>query len=109
MQGLTGAAGIVIARASARDMYSGSDLTKFMALLALVNGAAPILAPISGGFILNFAPWTVVFITLGVIGPDYVCGSTLFLPETLPVERRAEGSVLAVVKTFGSCCRTVYL
>ena len=34
IQGLTGAAGIVIARASARDMYSGKDLTKFMALLS---------------------------------------------------------------------------
>ena len=49
IQGLTGAAGIVIARATARDLYSGKDLTKFVSLLALVNGAAPILTPISGG------------------------------------------------------------
>ncbi len=49
IQGFTGAAGIVIARASARDMYSGKELTAFFSLLMLVNGAAPILAPITGG------------------------------------------------------------
>ena len=101
VQGLTGAAGIVIARASARDMYSGKDLTKFIALLALVNGAAPILAPISGGFILNFASWNAVFIILGLIGLLMFLAVLFFLPETLPEENRSEGSILAVVKTFG--------
>ena len=101
VQGVTGAAGIVIARASARDMYSGKDLTKFIALLALVNGAAPILAPISGGFILNFASWHAVFIILGIIGLIMFLAVTFFLPETLPDEKRSEGSILAVVKTFG--------
>ena len=102
IQGLTGAAGIVIARASARDMYSGKDLTKFIALLALVNGAAPILAPIAGGFVLNFASWNAVFILLGIIGLIMFIAVTFFLPETLPEEKRSEGSMLAVVKTFGS-------
>ncbi len=101
VQGLTGAAGIVIARASARDMYMGHDLTKFMALLALVNGAAPILAPIFGGAILKFAPWTAVFLTLAVIGFVMFLAVTFFLPETLPVEKRSDGNMLTVVKTFG--------
>lgn len=101
VQGFTGAAGIVIARASARDMYSGKDLTKFIALLALVNGSAPILAPISGGVILNFASWHTVFIILGLIGLVMFIAVTFFLPETHPVEKRSEGSLLAVVKTFG--------
>lgn len=101
IQGVSGAAGIVIARASARDMYVGKDLTKFIALLALVNGAAPILAPIAGGVILNFATWNTVFYTLGAIGLLMFVAVLLFLPETLPAEKRAEGSLLAVVKTFG--------
>lgn len=101
VQGFTGAAGIVIARASARDMYSGRDLTKFVALLALVNGAAPILAPVFGGVVLNYASWPIVFIILGVIGLIMFIAVTFFLPETHPVEKRSEGSLLAVVKTFG--------
>lgn len=100
IQGLTGAAGIVIARATARDLYSGKDLTKFVSLLALVNGVAPILAPISGGVILQFTSWKVVFIILGIIGLVMFLAVLLFLPETLPKERRSEGGMLATLKTF---------
>ncbi|MFF3102520.1 multidrug effflux MFS transporter [Viridibacillus arvi] len=101
VQGFSGAAGIVIARASARDMYDGKDLTKFVALLALVNGAAPILAPIFGGMVLKFAPWPIVFIVLAIIGILMLISVIFILPETLPVERRATGGVFATVKTFG--------
>lgn len=101
VQGVSGAAGIVIARASARDMYSGKELTKFVALLALVNGAAPILAPIIGGGILNFATWHTVFYTLGIIGLVMFIAVLFFLPETLSEQNRADGNFFAVVKTFG--------
>lgn len=101
-QGFTAAAGIVIARASARDLYSGKDLTKFIALLALVNGSAPILAPIFGGYVLNFMSWVGVFYILGLIGIVMFCGVLLFLPETLTDENRMERGVLSVLKTFKS-------
>src|SRR5699024_3767169 len=68
IQGISAAAGIVIARAASRDMYTGKELTKFIAMLALVNGAAPILAPLLGGIVLNFASWRFVFVILFAIG-----------------------------------------
>ena len=43
-------------------------MTKFFSLLSLVNGIAPILAPIIGAFVLLFAPWKGVFIILSLIG-----------------------------------------
>lgn len=100
IQGFTGAAGIVIARASARDMYTGKDLTKFIALLALVNGAAPIIAPIFGGALLNWVSWHVVFLILGAIGLVMFLAVVFTLEETLPPEQRSEGNVLAIVGTF---------
>ena len=36
----------VISRAIASDMYRGNELTKFLALLMLVNGVAPVIAPL---------------------------------------------------------------
>lgn len=102
IQGLTGAAGIVIARAAARDLYSGKDLTKFMALLALVMGVAPIVAPIAGGVVLQFSSWPTIFIILGLYGLLMFLSVLFFLPETLPEEKRSEGSILAVFKTFKS-------
>lgn len=101
IQGMTGAAGIVIARACARDLYIGNELTKFMAMLSIVNGVAPIMAPIAGGVVLSFASWQVVFFILGAIGLVMFLATSSFLPDTLPVEQRAEGGMLAVVKTFG--------
>ncbi|MFA6848943.1 MAG: MFS transporter, partial [Selenomonadaceae bacterium] len=52
IQGLAGAVGIVIARAIARDLYEGPQLTKLFSMLMMVNGLAPILAPVIGGEIL---------------------------------------------------------
>ncbi|PIC98335.1 MULTISPECIES: multidrug effflux MFS transporter [unclassified Sporosarcina] len=100
VQGMTGAAGIVIARACARDLYVGNELTKFMAMLSIVSGSAPILSPIIGGVVLNYSSWHTVFLLLGVIGLLMFLSTAFFLPDTLPVEARAESGMLAVVKTF---------
>ena len=49
VQGLAGAVGIVIARAIARDVCEGPELMKIFSMLMLVNGLAPVLAPVVGG------------------------------------------------------------
>lgn len=100
IQGLAGAGGIVIARAMARDLYTGSELTKFFSLLMLVNGLAPILAPIAGGQLLKFISWHGVFIVLGVLGVLMVVAAVLGLPETLPVNRRSKGGIKTTFSTF---------
>ncbi|WP_242698044.1 multidrug effflux MFS transporter [Bacillus sp. SD088] len=100
VQGFSAAAGIVIARASSRDMYTGKDLTKFIALLALVNGAAPILAPLFGGAVLNWLSWRAVFVILFAIGLLIFFAVTFTLPETLPKANRRQGGMLETVQTF---------
>lgn len=100
IQGATGAAGIVISRASVRDMYSGTELTKFFALLMLVNGAAPILAPIAGGQLLHFVTWRGVFFVLFVIGILMWLAVSFGLKETLPRERRSPGGLKQTFSTF---------
>ncbi|WP_246061950.1 multidrug effflux MFS transporter [Paenibacillus oralis] len=100
IQGLAGAAGIVISRAIVRDMYSGSELTKFFSLLMLVNGAAPILAPIFGGQLLNFFSWRGVFVSLSIIGVILLLSVLLSLPETLPRLKRQSGELKQVLSTF---------
>lgn len=101
IQGISAAAGIVIARASSRDMYTGKDLTKFIAMLALVNGAAPILAPLFGGVVLNFTSWRFVFVILFAIGFLMLLAVIFTLPETLPEKDRTQGGLLETIKRFG--------
>lgn len=101
IQGAAGAAGIVISRAIVRDLYSGTELTKFFSLLMLVNGVAPILAPIVGGQLLRITSWHGVFIVLFVIGIIMLLAVTFALPETLPNQDRAAGNIKDTLFTFG--------
>ena len=79
--------GIVIARAIARDVAEGVELTRFFAILMMVNGLAPILAPVIGGQVLLFADWRGIFVLLIIVGLVQT-GATVVYRETLPVERR---------------------
>jgi DHA1 family bicyclomycin/chloramphenicol resistance-like MFS transporter len=101
IQGLSGSAGIVISRAIVRDLYSGTELTKFFATLMLINGAAPILAPIFGGQLLQFMSWRGVFVALTVYGVIMLIAVVSGLPESLPAERRQSGGLGQTLSTFG--------
>ncbi|WP_066065953.1 multidrug effflux MFS transporter [Neobacillus soli] len=100
IQGLAGSAGIVISRAIVRDLYSGRELTKFFALLALVNGLAPILAPVAGAQLLRAVPWQGLFIVLSVIGLVMFFVVFFGLPETHHEDRRSVGGIKNTFITF---------
>lgn len=100
LQGVTGSAGIVIARASVRDLFSGSELTKFFSLLMLVNGVAPILAPVIGGQLLQFISWRGVFVVLCVIGIIMLLSVVFGLEETLKPSMRSEGGIKNIFGAF---------
>lgn len=100
VQGIAGSAGIVIARAVVRDLYSGTAMARFFSLTMLVSGLAPILAPVIGGQILVFTSWRGVFLLLSAIGAGLVAMSGVGLPESLPAERRQSGSLGATLRTF---------
>lgn len=89
LMGFAGASGIVIARAIARDVAEGVELTRFFAILMMVNGLAPILAPVIGGQVLLFSDWRGIFVLLIVVGLAQ-SGATMIYRETLPQEKRIE-------------------
>ncbi|HHW9621288.1 TPA: multidrug effflux MFS transporter [Staphylococcus aureus] len=108
LQGVTGGAAAVISRAIASDMYSGNELTKFMALLMLVNGIAPVVAPTIGGIILNYSVWRMVFVILTIFGFVMVIGSLLKVPESLTVTNRESSSGLKTMfKNFKILLKTL--
>lgn len=101
IQGAAGASGIVISRAIVRDLFDGPELTRFFAALSLVNGTAPILAPVIGGQLLRFGDWHFVFYLLAILSTMMLLSVALRLPETLPLDRRVEGNLTTTLKTFG--------
>src|SRR5215213_6158326 len=93
LQGVAGAVGIVIARAIARDLHSGDALARFLAVLMLVNGLAPILAPIVGAQLLHVTDWRGIFVVLAGLGLLLLAWAAVLLPETLDPERRHRGGL----------------
>ncbi|MFI0778569.1 multidrug effflux MFS transporter [Streptomyces sp. NPDC021212] len=105
LQGIAGAAGIVISRAVVRDLYEGAAVARFFSLLMLVNGMAPILAPVVGGQLLRFTSWRGVFLVLAVIGAVLLAATVVVVGETLPAARRRSGGLGQTFRSFGSLLR----
>lgn len=102
LQGFAASAGIVISRAVVRDMYSGRELTKFFALLMLINNLAPILAPLLGGVILAFSDWKGIFITLSFIGLLLAVVVIWRMDESLSQDMRVPNNLTQTLKNFQS-------
>ncbi|WP_269073873.1 multidrug effflux MFS transporter [Agrilactobacillus fermenti] len=89
IQGLAGSAGQVLSRSIARDQFSGKPLARFMSVLMSINGVFPVIAPLFGGFVIQFTNWQGIFMILGVIGVLLALSVCFFLPESLPEGKRA--------------------
>jgi DHA1 family bicyclomycin/chloramphenicol resistance-like MFS transporter len=101
IQGAAGAAGIVIARAIVRDLHTGAAAARFFALLMLVNGLAPILAPLVGGELLHVTDWRGIFVVLAAIGALLLVAAWAMLAETLAPDARRGGGLPATLRVFG--------
>lgn len=100
VQGFCGGAGAVISRAISSDLYTGKQLTKFLALLMLVNGVAPVLAPALGGVILSFSTWRMVFVILTIFGLLMLFGTIFNIKESLSTEQRDSPHLVSIFKGF---------
>ncbi|ORT60402.1 multidrug effflux MFS transporter [Streptomyces sp. CB03238] len=100
VQGLAGAAGIVIARAVVRDLYDGVEMARFFSTLMLISGVAPIVAPLIGGQILRITDWRGVFHVLTLVGVLLTLVVWKWLGETLPPAKRHSGGVGEALRTM---------
>jgi MFS transporter, DHA1 family, multidrug resistance protein len=89
VQGLAGAAGIVVARSIVRDLVAGAAAARLFSVLMVVVGVVPIVAPIAGGQLLGVMSWRGLFAILAVVAAAILFAVVLWLHETLPRERRA--------------------
>ncbi|WP_079149071.1 multidrug effflux MFS transporter [Streptomyces agglomeratus] len=100
LQGLAGAAGIVIARAVVRDLYDGVEMARFFSTLMLISGVAPVIAPVIGGQVLRLTDWRGVFVVLTAVGVLLTLVVWKWLHETLPADRRHGGGVGEALRTM---------
>lgn len=88
VQGLGGAAVMVVPRAIIRDMATGHEATRLMAAIMLVISVSPMLAPLAGSAVLAVAGWRDIFGVLAVAALASFAMIRFGLAETLPAQER---------------------
>lgn len=102
LQGVAGAAGMVLARAVLTDRFQGAELPRHFAVLSQIMGVAPIAAPVLGGAILSVSGWRAVFAVLTLMGGLLLLAVLRKVPESLPPERRHGGGVASTFRAMGA-------
>jgi DHA1 family bicyclomycin/chloramphenicol resistance-like MFS transporter len=100
LQGIGGAAGMVIPRAVVRDMHTGVQAAKLMSLLMLVFSISPILAPLTGSAIIHFFGWRGVFWTVMIAALIGLVLLSTQLEETRPKEVRSESNLASAMAAY---------
>ncbi len=105
LQGVGASAVMVIPRAVIRDMYTGIEATRMMALVMLVISIGPMLAPLAGSLLIVPFGWRAVFAALGLVALIGILLVWRILPETRPPEARVPLSFAALRSGFGTLLR----
>lgn len=100
LQGFGAAAGGVVAMAMVRDLFGGKPLVKMLSRLALVNGLAPVLAPVIGSQLLLVMDWRGIFWVLAAYGALVIVAVWLWIVETRPKSARLASGEKTVMQRF---------
>ncbi len=108
VQGLGACAGMVIPRAVVRDLHTGVDAARLMSMLMLVFSVCPILAPLAGSLMTEWAGWRSVFWTVTVLAVLGIVLLATSLPETRPPAQRVLSNVRGAIAAYGVLLRDRY-
>lgn len=100
LQGLMGGTP-VIARAMVRDITSGREAARMMAVLTAILTIATLIAPVIGSGLLVLFDWRAIFAALSLLGIG-LQAYTLFKLEETAGQRRPERFRLSFLKSAGS-------
>jgi len=105
IQGIGGAAGMVIPRAVVRDMHTGVQAARLMSLLMLVFSISPILAPLTGSAVIAFYGWRGVFWAVTIAAAIGLVLLATQLEETRPAKDRSESSLKSALAAYAMLLR----
>jgi len=100
LQGIGGAAGMVIPRAIVRDMHTGVQAARLMSLLMLVFSISPILAPLTGSAVISFYGWRGVFWAVTIAAFIGLILLSKQRKETRPKAARVESSLGSAMAAY---------
>ena len=100
LQGIGASSVMVIPRAIIRDLHTGVEATKLMALVMLVFSVSPILAPLTGSALIVTFGWRAVFVAVTLAALLSLAMLAFAMPETRPPQDRIKVSAGSVLSGF---------
>ena len=82
VQGIGGASAVVLSRAIVRDISSGKDAARLMALMTMIFTVAPVVAPTFGALLVGQWGWRAPFVAIAAGGILLLVGMRSNLVET---------------------------
>ncbi len=108
IQALGSCAAAVASVAMVRDLFPVKDSAKVFALLMLVVGVSPMLAPTAGSYVTILFGWHAIFIALIGLGLLNLLASMFWLPEKYQPDTKLSLMPGPIVKTFLSVIAEPY-
>jgi Bcr/CflA subfamily drug resistance transporter len=99
--GLGGSAGVVVSRASVRDLFEEKEAAGFYAMMMMIGGIGPIVSPFLGSLLLGHFSWRAIFWTITIFGVLCLAAVLRNIPETLTRENRVRGHLVEVFRGYG--------
>ena len=100
IQALGSCAATVASMTFVRDLFPLEENAKVFALLILVLGASPMIAPTAGGYIISAYGWHAVFIVLTLICVSLFVSCVFWLPDGNPPDLERSLKPVPITKSF---------
>lgn len=102
LQGLSAGVGLIVGRAVIRDVLQGDDAQRLMSQVTMIFGVAPAIAPILGGWMLQWGRWPLIFWFLVAFSLLLLVATAATLPETHPVAARVSLQPRELLRVYAS-------
>lgn len=105
LQGLASGAGGIVGRAMVQDHFKGHDAQRATAVVMMVFGLAPAIAPVLGGWMQTTWGWRSTFLFMGGFSALMWLVCVRYLPETLPPAKRTPFVLGPIARNYLRCVR----
>jgi MFS transporter, DHA1 family, multidrug resistance protein len=105
VQGMAASFGLAIPNAMVTDYARDRQAARLYSWIVIIGGTAPLVASLAGAQTLRLLGWRGPFMALAAISVVALAATALWLPESLPRERRVSGGVRAALGTMARLTR----
>jgi MFS transporter, DHA1 family, multidrug resistance protein len=100
VQAIGGCSAMVAAMTMVRDLFPIKDTPKVYALLILVLGTSPLVAPTVGGYITAAFGWNTIFLILAAIGVVILVAAAAGLPDSYKPDPAISLKPASILRNF---------